>query len=415
MNDGGVMAPDARERRQRVVTPNTPASGAGGRRYGEPLGARTLPAGILPECESSHETANGFPMRWRLFPIREFDRLTSEWNALNAAAGDLPFMRSEFLVPALREFGSHGEQLATLDSGGAFSVMGILKRRRPGMWETFQPSQLPLGALLLRAGTPVDGVLDSLLHALPGLAVAVALTQQDPGIVTRPDDSALVETLDYIDTATLTVAGSFADYWAGRGKNLRHNVKRQRAKLLEQSVALRLDVIDTPERVAAAIADYGRLESSGWKAQGGTAVGTGNAQGRFYRSVFDSFCRMGTGRIYQYLFDDRVVAMDLCLESGGTLVVLKTTYDETVKMVSPATLMRHEIVRTLFDEGRVRRVEFYGKAMEWHLRWTSDLRTLYHVNRYRWGGMKRLRLALGPAPKRDAAEVAKAGATEAGA
>jgi len=44
-------------------------------------------------------------MRWRVYPISEFDRLTSDWNALNATAGDLPFLRSEFLVPALREFG----------------------------------------------------------------------------------------------------------------------------------------------------------------------------------------------------------------------------------------------------------------------------------------------------------------------
>jgi hypothetical protein len=106
--------------------------------------------------------------------------------------------------------------------------------------------------------------------------------------------------------------------------------------------------------------------------------------------------------------------MDLCLETAGALVVLKTTYDETVKVVSPATLMRYEIVKSLFDEGRLHRVEFYGKAMEWHMRWTNDLRTLYHVNRYRWSGVKRLRLALRKAVKPDAAEAANTGGTETG-
>jgi hypothetical protein len=72
----------------------------------------------------------------------------------------------------------------------------------------------------------------------------------------------------------------------------------------------------------------------------------------------------------------------------------QTTYDEKVKIVSPATLMRHEVMNRLFDEGRITRIEFYGKAMEWHLRWTNDLRTLYHVNRYRWSVLKRLRSAL---------------------
>ena len=105
--------------------------------------------------------------------------------------------------------------------------------------------------------------------------------------------------------------------------------------------------------------------------------------------------------------------MDLCVESGNVLVVLKTTYDEKVKVVSPATLMRHEIVSRLFEEGRITRVEFYGKAMEWHLRWTNDLRLLYHVNRYRWSGIKRLRFALGHtrrAPRVQAGAAAAKGA-----
>jgi hypothetical protein len=121
--------------------------------------------------------------------------------------------------------------------------------------------------------------------------------------------------------------------------------------------------------------------------------------------MFESFCRMGKGRIFRYRFGDQVVAMDLCIERAGVLVVLKTTYDEAVKVVSPATLMRYEIVKRLFDEGRLTRVEFYGKAMEWHLRWTSDLRTLYHLNRYRWTSLKRLRFAIGQAAKRGPAEV----------
>ena len=348
-------------------------------------------------------------MRWRVYPIREFDGLTAEWNALNAAAGNLPFLRSEFIAPALREFGTGGEMLVTLGAGGEYDAMGILRRLRPGMWETFQPSQLPLGAFLMRKGMSVDGVLEGLLRALPGLAVAVALTQQDPALVVRPSDSVLVETFDYIETATLTLGGTFDDYWSSRGKNLRHNVKRQRAKLREQSVPLRLEVIHAPERVPAAIADYGRLEGSGWKALQGTAVGLDNAQGRFYCSVFETYCRMGAGRIFRYLFGDQVVAMDLCIESAGVLVVLKTTYDEKVKVVSPATLMRHEIMHLLFDEGRIGRVEFYGKAMEWHLRWTSDLRMLYHVNQYRWSGLKRLRFALGHATGREPVAISDAG------
>jgi hypothetical protein len=46
--------------------------------------------------------------------------------------------------------------------------------------------------------------------------------------------------------------------------------------------------------------------------------------------------------------------------------------------------MREEACRRLFEEGRIRRIEFYGKVMEWHTRWTDEVRTMYHLNYYRW-------------------------------
>jgi hypothetical protein len=46
--------------------------------------------------------------------------------------------------------------------------------------------------------------------------------------------------------------------------------------------------------------------------------------------------------------------------------------------------MREEACRGLFGEGRFARIEFYGRVMEWHTRWTDQVRTLYHLNHYRW-------------------------------
>ena len=44
--------------------------------------------------------------------------------------------------------------------------------------------------------------------------------------------------------------------------------------------------------------------------------------------------------------------------------------------------MRHEYFEDVFDGGRVRRIEFYGKLMDWHTKWSHDSRTLYHLNSY---------------------------------
>ena len=321
--------------------------------------------------------------RWRTVLGRQFQQYALRWDALASSRGFPPFLRSDFVAPALREFGTGREILAVCGDDTRPLAMGLFSSRVPGTWETFQPSQLPLGAFVHDASDSTGAMLESLLPALSRFAAMVAITQQDPAITARPADSPCLRTLDYIETARVVVAGTFDDFWAARGKNLRTNVKRQRAKLGEEGVAVRLDLVVDPHAVANAIADYGRLESAGWKAGAGTAVAADNAQGRFYTSVFESFCAKGAGRIYRYLFDEKVVAMDLCIEDAGVVVILKTAYDETYKNVSPASLMRHEYFRQIFDGGSIKRVEFYGKVMEWHRRWTDDVRTLYHINRYR--------------------------------
>jgi hypothetical protein len=112
-------------------------------------------------------------------------------------------------------------------------------------------------------------------------------------------------------------------------------------------------------------------------------VGENNEQGRFYRDLFEQFSVLGETVIFQLLVDGRVAATDLCLFRNGMLVVLKTAYDESLNQLSAALLMREDIVRQAYAEGQCRAIEFYGRAHEWHTKWTSDFRPIYHINCHR--------------------------------
>lgn len=163
-------------------------------------------------------------------------------------------------------------------------------------------------------------------------------------------------------------------------KTLRHNLKRQRNRLDKEHVTLALNTITNNELIHDAIRVYGELESAGWKSETGTAIHTDNAQGKFYIGLLQAFSNNGKGRIYQYTYNNEVVATDLCIEQGGTFVILKTTYDENIKTSSPAFLMRQDIFRQLFDDKQVKSIEFYGKVMDWHTKWSDQVRTIYHIN-----------------------------------
>ena len=337
-------------------------------------------------------------MSWTLTPAREFARHAGDWSRLHAtlpAHHASSLLAAAFVAPLIEAFGRGDELLACLRERGRIRAMAIVRPSRRGAWSTFQPAQAPVGLWLQEEGLDTAAAARSLLGALPGFPLLLALTQMDPFLAPRPQESLVTRTLDYIDTARVTLAGSFEDYWNARGKNLRGNLKKQRARLEREGVATRMVVERAPAAMAQAVSDYGRLETTGWKGSEGTAVSSGNAQGRYYRAMLEGMAANGAASVYRYYFGEQLVAMDLCVEDGDSLVVLKTAYDESVPSnLSPTLLMREEATRSLFEEGRFSRLEFYGRVMEWHTRWTEEVRTMYHVNYYRWPGLARLHALL---------------------
>lgn len=332
------------------------------------------------------------PLTWTVQPAATLTEHAAAWDALQAASTGTPFLQTSFLLPLLATFGEGDELLALGHSGGngPLRAAALLQPKGYGRWETFQPSQMPLGAWVGHGDDDLATAARSLLPRLPGLALTLGLTQIDPQLLARPPEGAAQQTLDYVATAHVPVQGAFDAYWEARGKNLRQNTKKQRNKLAAEGTTATLECLTRPEDMADALLDYGRLESAGWKAGTGTAVAPDNAQGRFYRAMLESFAAQGQARIYRYRFGDKVVAMDLCIDDGRVIVILKTAYDESYRTISPSILMRQEEFAALFGEARFERIEFYGKVMEWHTRWTDLQRTLYHLNIYRWPLLQRL-------------------------
>jgi CelD/BcsL family acetyltransferase involved in cellulose biosynthesis len=289
----------------------------------------------------------------------------------------------DFVAALVHAFAHGDERLVTGYSGEHVIAMGLLQRGATARWLTFQPSQAPMGAWLHDPAFQLEPVLQSLLRALPGGALILGLTQQDPLRFARPRDTTRMATLDYVSTGSVLVNRPFNVYWEERDRELRRKLKRRLARLAEQGLVPRLEIIRDPSRVAEQVNAFGEMESAGWKAGLGTAIHASNVQGAFYRDLLTRFCRRGCGGIYRYVADSRVLAMTLCIEHDGTLASLKTTYDERLRACAPGVLLKWEMIRELFTEGRIRRMEFYGSIKEWQLKWIDATRTLYHVNAYR--------------------------------
>jgi hypothetical protein len=107
--------------------------------------------------------------------------------------------------------------------------------------------------------------------------------------------------------------------------------------------------------------------------------------------MLEDFCGRSEAVIYRLRLNGKTVAGDLCLEREGTLVILKTAYDESVQGLSLGLLLHQEIYQNVFDEGNIRVIEFYGQLRDWHTKWTNEVRTMYHVNFYRSAWVPKVR------------------------
>jgi CelD/BcsL family acetyltransferase involved in cellulose biosynthesis len=322
-------------------------------------------------------------MKWSLRPAAAFSEIRELWDDLNARQGAHPLLDSGFVGPLVKHFASPATRLAVADGSGAPGAV-LLDPAGKGMWRTFQPSQAPLGLILLGDRRRGFEQIRDILASLPGYALGLSVMQQDPDFTSLPrTDAGAVEALDYIETARLVPSGSFEDYWKSRGRNLVHNLSRQRRRLADQGVSLELVAERDPSAVADGVRQYGEIESRSWKAEEGTAVSPDDAQGRFYREMLEHFCTRGEGVIYSLSLNGQIVAVDLCLERHGMLVILKTTYDEGIEKLSLGLLLHQEIFKAAFSEQRVKVIEFYGRVRDWHTKWTDETRTMYHTTLYR--------------------------------
>jgi len=324
-------------------------------------------------------------MGWVFQGVTEaFDKYRERWDTINDSRGNHILLDSVFVGSLIRHFAS-AETLLGISEDDRKPGMIILHKVRPGFWQTFQPSQGPLGLILLGDSNGAETQVADLIRSLPGYSLGLSVLQQDPDstVFANLNRSLRVESSDYITTSRLTVTGGFGDYWKGTGRYFVDDLRRQTRRLEEQGIRMEFEAVRDPVRVAECIRDYSRLEGTGWKGREGTAVTVENRQGLFYREIMENFCRSGEGVIYRLVFNGKVVASDLCLERDGMTVVLKIAYDENLQGISPGKFIHREILKCLFGDGKSKVLEWYGRIHEWQTKLGSTPRTMFHLNFYR--------------------------------
>lgn len=310
----------------------------------------------------------------------EFGRFAHDWDQLNQTLYRAhPMFDSRFIGALLSHFGTPETLMAVHRQHGG---MLLLEAARRNTWASFMPAQLQAAPMMLPPPHYTD--LGSLFRNLPGFPIQIDWLAQDPAYSPCPPSSNAAEArLQAALTMAITIDGDFDSYWAQRPKKLRNNIKRYLKRIGETHPSIVLQTYTAAADMEQALNRYSDMESSGWKGQNGTAIERDNRQWHFYRDVLQGFAKSSQAHIYELQLDGRVVASRLAISGGGMLLMLKTTYDETLKELAVGRVLLYKLLEQEFSQRQIQRIEFYTNATPDQLEWATESRAIEHVTMYR--------------------------------
>ncbi len=342
-------------------------------------------------------------MTWTLLSISEFKIYSLDWqHIVDKFHSQHPLLDIRFVTPLIEEFGGDNTLLAIESNNNETVAAMLLTSPRRGVIDIFSPSQCQISLAVGKPHTRKNSMFIGLLDTIPGYGWLLGIKNYDmdySNLVTHEDTR--VESMEYGNTMSLKIEGSFENYWKERSRNLRKNIKRYLRRAENDGVKIWWEELTAENEMKMAVRRYGDLESAGWKGENGTAIHADNKQGKFYAKILENFAHENNSRVYNLYLDNQLISSRLTIKQNGIMVILKTTYDERYAKYAPGKLLLYFIIKNAFEKGELDLIEFYTRATTDQLQWCTHHRMIYHLNIYRSGYLKRfitmargLRLAL---------------------
>jgi CelD/BcsL family acetyltransferase involved in cellulose biosynthesis len=164
---------------------------------------------------------------------------------------------------------------------------------------------------------------------------------------------------------------------AGRRSDL-----RRARRTLEKTGPVTFDGLSpAPGELGPLLDEAFRVEAASWKGREGSALARDANRGPFYRRYAEAASEKGILRLSFLRVDGQAAAMQLAVESGQGLWILKIGYDERFARGSPGILLTMEALRHAAERG-LRTYEFLGTVEPWIRLWTDQVRPCITLRAY---------------------------------
>jgi CelD/BcsL family acetyltransferase involved in cellulose biosynthesis len=307
------------------------------------------------------------PVRLTTLTVRDFPALSrhmAAWDRLAwEAPQQVPILLPDWVEATLRHRLHPGESWFCSFAYAGDRLVGalpvavaphpILGRRWPMLRTPFDDHS-PCGDLVLspdHAAAAFRALLKELARAEPhhlGLDIT-AVRQSSPAwsILQDEPDGYLLRPGPSWKRAFLDVRGDCDRYFAGLGKMRRTlRVGRQR---LEQRGHVTVELRKGSAADASFLTEFLALEASGWKGRMGTAILNDPNLVDFYTRLVGRFAAGGRLEWHTIRLDGRLIAAQMGMRCGASLMLPKYSYDEDFAECSPGHLLIESVIKDAFS------------------------------------------------------------------
>ncbi|MBW3625000.1 MAG: GNAT family N-acetyltransferase [Armatimonadetes bacterium] len=162
------------------------------------------------------------------------------------------------------------------------------------------------------------------------------------------------------DVPIICVRGQWEDYYAGGSKSFRETADKRERRIVKRHGELRWVEIRDPHRLKDALAEFYRVEGSGWKGEQGTSIDSDPRTQAFFTELAHAAAENGWLRLYLLYCEDRCIAAQFALCYRQILYLVKFGYDAEWSAFSPGTLLLKQLIRRSFEDPEIDRVDFFS-------------------------------------------------------
>jgi CelD/BcsL family acetyltransferase involved in cellulose biosynthesis len=308
-----------------------------------------------------------------------FGELASQWEAL-LPADPHPFDSHEWYAAWWEAFGSEGEPaVCTVWDGGVLA--GVLPLRVEGRrLKGFANGHSGIFRPLAREGEAMEALVAAAFSRRAREVDLQLLPASDPTLPVLEAAARQASLRPFAEpgyvSPVVDTSGDLEAWRKGSSASWKKRLARYRRKM-ERDHDAELEIVAVPERLDAWLEEGFRLEQSGWKGEGGTAILSAPETELFYREIARRFHERGELRLSRIALDGEAVAFSFCIQSGSSLYSLKVGYDERWRKLVPGLVMQLSIIERCFELG-LDAYELLGETSEWKQKVATGSRS--HVN-----------------------------------